>query len=108
MTHEEFQAIIHRLVLEEGIPITLQVSKGELVHNLHTGMKSHLWIRWLNNTAYYEARYGDNGTFDNWDELLAIAARCMCSRDYASQPWLDLLCKEGYLTRTVTTHVSYA
>jgi hypothetical protein len=107
MTREEFDSIITRLVVDDGIEITIKNSPFGLVYDLNTGMKSHLHIWYADGQAHYSGRYDTQGTFDDWRELLYAVKGCMYGRNFGDSDWLILLEQEGLLTKKVTTVVSY-
>lgn len=107
MTHEEFDSIITRLVVEHGIEITIKNSLHGLIYNLNTSMKSHLHVWYADGKAHYSGRYYTQGTFDDWYELLCAVKDCMYGRNFGDSSWLILLEQEGLLTKKVTTVVSY-
>jgi len=113
MTHEEFNSIIYRLVVDHSIQITLRKNFSSIIENagvlydLNTGMKSHLHIWYADGEAHYSGRYDTQGTFDDWYELLCAVKGCMHGRNFGDSNWLMLLEQEGFLTKKVTTVVSY-
>lgn len=95
--------LIDRL-LDNRIEITLRKVQGTIHYDLNTGMKSGLEI-WLNaDQIHWEGRYS-SGTISSWEDLIDVAADCMCGREYASTSWLKLLVDENKLIREIT--ISY-
>ena len=107
MTEEEFDSIIARLVVDHGIEITIKNSLFGLVYDLNTGMRSGLQIWYKDGDAHYSGRYDVEGMFYGFNDLLYAVKGCMYGWNYGDSNWLMLLEQEGFLTKKVTTVVSY-
>ncbi len=88
------QNILEKL-LDEGIDINLSKTDGTTWYNLNTGMKSDLYIAEVDNQFVYKARYGVEGNFEDYHDLLYIAKSCLHGRDFADYNWLKLFKKES-------------
>lgn len=109
MTKSEFDDIIRQL-LQSGIQITLRWDNDRIIHDLNTGMKSHLYIAWDESVEAIRCwgRYDHEATVDSFNGLLWEVKNCMHGRDFADAAWIDLLVNNGILTRHVTTTVTYS
>lgn len=99
----DFVDIIDRL-LNEGIEITLKKIDGNVWYDLNTRMKSNLLISPTTNGEFkYSTRYVDGCEELDWDNLMQLAVKCLCGREYMAGDWHRLLEKEGLIeTETVT------
>lgn len=89
--------LVDRL-LDNRIEITLRKVQGLIRYDLNTGMKSGLEIWSEGDLVHWEGRYS-SGTVKRWDDLIDVAANCMCGREFASSSWLSLLVDEKKLIR---------
>lgn len=98
MTKQEFDQIIFDLVAK-GIEITMKMDKSNMVYDLNTNMKSHLYLHWDidNNCCICWGRYGHEAIVYDYKNLLLEVKNCIKDRDFGNPNWLDLLVKEGVL-----------
>lgn len=96
-------------LLDEGIEITLKKENGIIKYDLNTGMKSGMIISDGGyDTIRCEGRYERDTIVDTYRAVLWEVKLCLCGRDFMNYYWEKLLIKEGLLTKTITTQVSYA
>lgn len=102
------EEIIGKL-LDNGIEITLKKENGVIKYDLNTGMKSTLIISEGSfGTIKCESRYDHSSYADDYRDILHEVKYCLHGRDFMNQHWEKLLLKEGLLTKTITTEVSYS
>ena len=92
MTKTEFQEMLVNL-MRKGLHIHMFMEKDVLWFDLNTGMKSHLHIKFneQTNTADYRARYDETGVITDWDDLMIVVRSCDHGRGFANSVWLDIL-----------------
>lgn len=101
--------LIHKLVLE-GIEVTIfkDHTDGKIKYNLNSGAKSHLYLYTEDGSIRYEGRYDDSGYIDDYSDVLRKMREYFYMRDFASQDWINLLVKEGFLSLKVETKTTYS
>lgn len=89
MTPEYFKQLMERL-MQLGLHITMFMENGTVWFDLNTGMKSQLHVRYDENNQIllFKTRYNESGTIEDWNDLIYVARRCMCGRDFT---WFDIL-----------------
>lgn len=92
MTSNEFYKILSDL-LNRGLEITLFAEDKVIWHNLNTGMKSHLYIRFEESKQciVYRARYDETGVITDWEDLMTVVRGCDYGRGFANHVWQDIL-----------------
>jgi 3-isopropylmalate dehydratase small subunit len=104
MIKEEFDSLIENIV-KKDIEVTVKLWNKDVVYDLNTEMKSHLYLRYdaVDKQCIYYGRYDDTGLISDYNNLLRQVKKCLHGRDFGNQAWIDLLVDERVLEVEVTT-----
>lgn len=92
MCYEQFMILIHTII-NEGITVSMWKDvKNEVVYDVHTEAKSHLYLKFTNQQCAYYGRY-DSGFINTFNDLLFEVKNCLCGRDYINPSWVAVLKK---------------
>ena len=86
------------LVLRNGGIVDLILNKeyGYIEYDLHTGMKSGLYLYEKDGKVWAITRYNEDEEMLDIDTIVDTANRCLCHRDYAAYAWIKILNDYGY------------
>ena len=99
------------LVLNHGGSVDLILNKeyGYIEYDLHTGMKSGLYLYEKDGKVWAITRYNEDEEMLDIDTIVGTANRCLCHCDYAALTWINIFKDYGYSVGSigVNQYVAY-
>jgi hypothetical protein len=96
MVTDNFLALV-KLIVTEGVTVTLSHSDGELLVDLNTGMKSHCYLYLQSdNRIRIDRRFNVSEVFDTISlrEICERVANCHHGRKFHNPEWVEV-CKQA-------------
>ena len=69
---------------------------GYIEYDLHTGMKSGLYLYEKDGKVWAITRYNEDEEMLDIDTIVDTANRCLLDHEYAAHAWINVFRKHGY------------
>lgn len=99
-------AQILELALDNGVEVTMRKFDSEVVYDMDTMAKSHLYVKPKGEGVVCYGRYDCEELVTDLEDFLYQVKGCLHGRDYMNSNWVQILVKAGILevrTQTTTT-----